>query len=119
MSGGVEPAGLRDVDGFHRLEEMAGYEVPHSYRLVEATRRLKADLSNEGAEVVISEDDATIAERIPKKIANLLYVAVDDIDAIAPIRNYGIESMVAAELRNWLYRKVCGGRVVVRYVGCG
>jgi len=30
-------------------------------------------------------------------------VSIDDIDITKPISRYGIDSMVAAELRNWLF----------------
>ena len=55
------------------------------------------------AEVDISETGLEVLDRILKKLSQLLYVAEGDVDMTVPIRTYGIDSMVAAELRNWLF----------------
>ena len=51
-----------------------------------------------------SMDEATeIVQAIPlAKVANIIMTAVTDIDASKPIYTYGVDSLVAVELRNWV-----------------
>ena len=41
---------------------------------------------------------------ITTRLAELLGVAADDIDANMPVSRYGVDSLVAGELRNWLIK---------------
>lgn len=43
-------------------------------------------------------------DRIRKKAAQLLYTSVDSIDVNRPIISYGIDSMIAAEMRHWVFK---------------
>ena len=43
-----------------------------------------------------------VTRAIIEKLAKLLFMPVDEIDAIRAVSNYGMDSMVAAELRNWI-----------------
>ena len=47
---------------------------------------------------------AIVREAISSRIGELMNLAVDDIDAGKPISHYGVDSLVAGELRNWLVR---------------
>ncbi|KAM3502999.1 hypothetical protein MY10362_004480 [Beauveria mimosiformis] len=54
---------------------------------------------------------STLAERlaiarsaVTTKIAQLIGVAADEIDSDKPVSRYGVDSLVAGELRNWLIR---------------
>ncbi len=100
---GIEAAGLRDLDETHPLEEMAWRHDPRFSHLVRATRNLEDAASEKNAKLHGSENSLSVSERILKKLSQLLYVAEDDIDVSVPITKYAIDSMVAAELRNWLF----------------
>jgi NAD(P)-dependent dehydrogenase (short-subunit alcohol dehydrogenase family)/aryl carrier-like protein len=46
----------------------------------------------------------TVKGAISQRLAKLLYVSVDDLDGTKDVASYGIDSMIAAELRNWLMK---------------
>lgn len=46
--------------------------------------------------------ELTVALRIAHKLAQLHIVPLDDIEANQPIAAYGIDSIIAGELRNWI-----------------
>ena len=100
---GIGPGGLRDLNTKHRLEDMSWYKDPRFSHIVKAVTQ-DATEANAGKK----EDDDTevprsVGERIRNKIAQLLYMAAADIDVNAPMMTYGIDSMVAAELKRWLH----------------
>ena len=100
---GIEAVGLQDLDKTHPLDGMPWHRDPRFSHLIKATKNLEEAQSYNTAKLEISETGLTVSERILKKLSQLLYVAESDIDMIIPIRTYGIDSMVAAELRNWLF----------------
>ena len=100
---GIEAAGLRDLDKTHPLEGMPWHLDRRFSHLIKATKNLEEVQSDKTAKADISETGFTVSERMLKKLSQLLYVAENDIDMTIPIRTYGIDSMVAAELRNWLF----------------
>ena len=53
------------------------------------------------------EEKLTIArEAISSRIGELMSLAADDIDVGKPISHYGVDSLIAGELRNWLLKSV-------------
>lgn len=97
---GIDPAGLQAVDRKYPLEDMAWYRDPRLQNLIQATKLLAkgtASKRSDGAE------ESSTLDRIRMKISRLLYVPLDEVDTEKPINDYGIDSMVAAELRNWLF----------------
>lgn len=104
---GIEPVGLKNLNATHPLDEMAWHDDPRFSHLLQATRNLAAEqVPNAAAlDVEDSEFDASISpsDRILKRLAQLLYVPKADIDPDRPIVEYGLDSMIAAELRNWLF----------------
>lgn len=97
---GVEAAGLRDLEKTHPLEDMPWHRDPRFSHLIKLVKNLEEAQLGKSAKVEISESGLTFSERILKKLSQLLYVAERDVDMTLPIRTYGIDSMVAAELRN-------------------
>ena len=95
---GIEPAGLRNVNQTYPLESMLWYNDPRFKNLIQAT----AILSSKSAEKKnTAADEGTALERIIGKVSRLLYIPVDEVDTEKTIDQYSIDSMVAAELRNW------------------
>jgi KR domain/Phosphopantetheine attachment site len=45
-----------------------------------------------------------VTEAIVERLAKLLFLPVDEIDVRRAVSSYGIDSMIAAELRNWLVK---------------
>ncbi|KAI1858549.1 uncharacterized protein JN550_012596 [Neoarthrinium moseri] len=95
---GIEPAGLRIVDQKYPLSDMMWYHDPRFQNLIQATSVLSHGSQNKRE---AAGEEGTALERIIAKISRLLYIPADEIDASKAISNYGIDSMVAAELRNW------------------
>lgn len=56
--------------------------------------------------VSVSAAAAIILDALMKKLSKSLMIALEDIDASAPTSVYGVDSLVAVEVRNWLLREV-------------
>jgi aryl carrier-like protein len=55
---------------------------------------------------IMSDAESIILEAIRKQLADLLAIGIDDVDAIKPVHSYGVDSLVAVELRNWFARSI-------------
>lgn len=74
--------------------------------LLQATRHLTAQDEKAVADIESSSSDASAADRIVTKLAQLLYVSKADIQTTRPITGYGLDSMIAAELRSSIFKKI-------------
>ncbi|PSN68460.1 hypothetical protein BS50DRAFT_676305 [Corynespora cassiicola Philippines] len=52
------------------------------------------------------EATAVITEALVAKIADILRIPASEIDARRPLYSYGVDSLVALELRNWITREI-------------
>ncbi|KAL8783267.1 MAG: hypothetical protein Q9213_004743 [Squamulea squamosa] len=105
---GIEPAGLQEVDKKHPLQDMVWSRDPRFANLIQSTRLLSASSAAATGSGQGTGDDGeggggTLADRIRTKVSRLLYVPLDEVDEETAINVYGIDSMIAAELRNWLF----------------
>lgn len=50
----------------------------------------------------VEEKTSIVREAIVERLAKLLSIAVDELNADKPLSQYGLDSLVAAELRSWL-----------------
>ena len=66
----------------------------------------KNDMPNELDELTLFPERvvSTVSRMVVERLAKLLFVATSKIDAGQNIGYYGMDSMVAAELRNWLWK---------------
>lgn len=85
------------------IHEMSWHRDPRFSLLVSVVKRLFTDSGS--AVVVVVDDDPSesLLNRIQKRIGRLLYMPQEEIDVARQLNTYGIDSMVAAELRNWLF----------------
>ena len=69
----------------------------------------------------LSIEDATpkIAQWLTKKIARMLGMAVEDVDTSKPLQAYGLDSLVAIEVRNWIGQEVGADVTVFDILGKG
>lgn len=105
---GVEPSGLLEKDKAYPVGDMTWTRDARFSRLVQAVKLLGSGENESTATQGGGDDDdesEPLVSRIHQRIARLLYVPVDDIETKRPINSYGIDSMVAAQLRNWLFGK--------------
>lgn len=103
---GLEPRGLLAHNQRYPVADMTWYSDPRFSHLLSAFRRLESEDGQAGDDIVVADDDESspLVDRVHKRVARLLFVSTDDIERRQPIKNYGIDSMVAAELRNWLFK---------------
>ena len=102
---GIEAKGMKELGKSVPLTEMPWYSDPRFSTLrsaIEIMEEGSRDAKKAGADVYDDDDDSTI-QKIHRKVAKLLYTSEGEIDVTTPIKNYGIDSMIAAELRNWLF----------------
>ena len=58
-------------------------------------------------EVTTIEDAAAlVCEAVIGKISSLSMISVDEISEARPISEFGMDSLVAVEMRNWLFREM-------------
>jgi acyl carrier protein len=48
------------------------------------------------------EAGSVVERAVVGKLANMFVIPEEDIDATQPLSKYGVDSLVAVELRNWL-----------------
>ncbi|TGO27521.1 hypothetical protein BPAE_0041g00680 [Botrytis paeoniae] len=101
---GIEPAGLQEINEKYPINDMPWSLDPRFRNLVQATHMLSG-VTTLGKETGDQSEGLSIVERIRHKISRLLYVDLDEVDTETPINKYGIDSMIAAEIRNWLFTK--------------
>lgn len=99
---GIEPAGLEKVDKKHPLRDMVWSRDPRFANLIQSTHLISSTANADGGRQE-ETDGGSIADRIRTKVSRLLYVPLNEVDEATAITQYGIDSMIAAELRNWLF----------------
>ncbi|KAK7754515.1 Type I Iterative PKS [Diatrype stigma] len=52
----------------------------------------------------LREAEAHVLEALKQKLARALMMSIEDLDAKRPMSAYGVDSLIAVELRNWLSR---------------
>lgn len=107
---GVEPRGLIELGKRVPLNESLWYNDGRFSHLLHAIDLLKTEhpATANLAECLEEEDlqGAQLLQGVRKKVAQLVYTPPEEIDIMTPINSYGIDSMIAAELRNWLHAKL-------------
>ena len=101
---GVEPSGLKDNDKRYPIADMPWYSDPRFSHLLAAVDRLAPDASQSGVLVADDDEKDTLVDRIHKRVARFLFVPKEDVNVFQPISTYGLDSLVAAEVRNWLFK---------------
>ncbi|KAH8165552.1 hypothetical protein CIB48_g2685 [Xylaria polymorpha] len=97
---GIEPAGLQNVDRKYPLSDMMWYRDPRFKNLLQATSLLASSIQEKHTS---NNEEGTALDKVRMKISRLLYVPLDEVDIEKAINDYGIDSMIAAELRNWFF----------------
>ena len=100
---GVDSGVLARREKEYPVTEMPWSRDSRFSNLIQATRRSACD-GDQGQHIAAAADDKndTLIDRVHKRIARLVYIPKDDLDVTRPINSYGIDSLVAAELRSWL-----------------
>jgi aryl carrier-like protein len=64
-----------------------------------------------------ADAENTVREAIQKQLAGLLAIDMDDVDTSKPVHSYGVDSLVAIELRNWFARSIGADVAVFEILG--
>jgi len=65
----------------------------------------------------VPDAESTVREAIQKQLAGLLAIGMDDVDTSKPVHSYGVDSLVAIELRNWFVRSIGADVAVFEILG--
>ncbi|KAL7625750.1 hypothetical protein AAE478_004973 [Parahypoxylon ruwenzoriense] len=116
---GLEPARFIPYVEDDRMKDMAWHNNARFQSVMQAISdraqaRALADANTSGSGSSVSqrlsavstpaEKTAIAREAVVERLAKLLSVAADDIDVNKPMSRYGLDSLVAADLRNWLMK---------------
>ena len=100
--GGKDPYFWLDMQGrfsyLRHLDLSAGERKEES-----AVQEFKKDLA---AATTMAQAGSVVEGALTAKLARSLMIAPSDIDTGLPMSSYGVDSLVAAELRNWCAREV-------------
>ncbi|KAF2229541.1 polyketide synthase [Viridothelium virens] len=64
-----------------------------------ASARLREGLTSAST---VEDAGSMVEKAVVEKLADMFVISEQDIDATQPLSNYGVDSLVAVELRNWL-----------------
>lgn len=84
---------LRQLDLHSTLQAEEGDE----------TGELKGSLT---AVASLAQATDIIQGAVAVKLAKAMMIAVNEIDVNRPVSSYGVDSLVAAEMRNWCFREL-------------
>lgn len=104
---GIEPAGLLELNKEYPLKEMEWYNDSRYSNLVQATQILSSTETSSSTGHNVGDnagEDLGAVDKIHKRLAQLLFVPTKNIVVTRPLNDYGIDSMIAAEMKNWLLK---------------
>ena len=84
---------LRQLDLHSTLQADEGDEIGD----------LKSSLT---AATTLTQAAELIQNAVVSKLAKSIMIATDEIDILRPVSSYGVDSLVAAEMRNWCFREL-------------
>ncbi|KAI0600762.1 putative polyketide synthase [Biscogniauxia sp. FL1348] len=67
--------------------------------------------------VTLATAAKAVKEALAYKVAETLGLGCEEVDTEVPIHRYGVDSLVAVELRNWVTRKVCADVATLDFMG--
>ncbi|RYP05939.1 hypothetical protein DL764_003473 [Monosporascus ibericus] len=124
---GLEPARFMPYVEGDRMNELVWHDNARFQAIIQAVSdraqaRTSVDSSTSGSRSPLTrklqlapsptEKPAIVREAVIERLAELLDLTTDDIDAEKPISQYGVDSLIAAELRSWL-NKTFGSHVTL------
>lgn len=100
---GIEPTGLQSLNKTYPLRDMSWYHDQRFGNLINAVTVLSSAEEAVADEADRQVDEGNLVDRIHRKVAQLFYTPTEDVDVARALSEYGIDSMIAAELRNWIF----------------
>jgi NADPH:quinone reductase-like Zn-dependent oxidoreductase/NAD(P)-dependent dehydrogenase (short-subunit alcohol dehydrogenase family) len=100
----IEPLGSTRPIYSHMHTLPSRYDVSSDSTGGQVAKKLPSLLLQDAT--TLAEATDIITEAIQMQLSSLLVVSKDDIDPKKPIHKYGVDSMVAVEMRNWFSKGV-------------
>jgi hypothetical protein len=98
---GISPYGLSTVSNKYPLNEMVWSADPRFANLIQAISLVTSSAAASRCGGGDAGDEYhSVEDRLRNRISKLLYVGIEDVELDTSISSYGIDSMIAAELRN-------------------
>ncbi|KAF2656390.1 hypothetical protein K491DRAFT_778066 [Lophiostoma macrostomum CBS 122681] len=101
---------VQAIQDHHEYQQSSNSKVyasdsaPALRSLFTLSQRLKSANSSAPKAEEIQELRGFAAEVVAERLAKLLFVPIEDVDVARDMASYGIDSMISAELRNWLFK---------------
>ncbi|KAI0199499.1 polyketide synthase [Astrocystis sublimbata] len=94
---------MRAVEDIARQKQDGTIDSHPGRKVFVETRQIFEDLIAKGVNTR-SEAEAMVTTAIVETVAKMLFVDVTEVDPGHPVAHYGIDSLIAAELRNWVFK---------------
>ena len=110
---GLEPNKALELDKKGQGADFPWFNDVRFGSIVQAMQDLAQETSSSSGGASIKDQLAAAAESerplivtgaLAERLAKLLFIDVDDIDASKSASSYGLDSMIATELRNWMVK---------------
>ncbi|MCJ1386687.1 hypothetical protein MMC17_009813 [Xylographa soralifera] len=99
---------------FNHLFQINSTEPSHSSDATNQT----LDLTNAfSAAQSLAEAGNIVAQEFAKRLAKILFAAVEDLELAKPVHTYGLDSLVAVELRNWFEKELKSDVAIFEILG--
>ncbi|KAI1806786.1 putative polyketide synthase [Daldinia bambusicola] len=106
-TGGILLRGAREEPYYYKDAKFAHLAAVDTHQLARATRedtvQLRARLAQAGS---IEQAADIVADALVKKLAKSMMISVEDIEVSRPVSSYGVDSLLAVELRSWIYSEI-------------
>ncbi|KAI1468109.1 putative polyketide synthase [Daldinia caldariorum] len=106
-TGGILLRGAREEPYYYKDVKFAHLAEVDTHQLARATHedtvQLRAQLAQAGS---IEQAADIVAEALVKKLAKSMMISAEDIEISRPVSSYGVDSLLAVELRSWIYSEI-------------
>jgi hypothetical protein len=99
--GAIQPAWQHEPKFNHLV--LHNYEIGSSSKQVAGQGTISTRLSMAGTRV---ETETIVLEALLEKLSRILSVEAADLDSASPMHAYGVDSLVAVELRTWMKKDI-------------
>ena len=105
--GMIKQSGIQEEPFWFSDTKFAHMRLVDTHQLIANVNDSSAQLQNLLGEVTsLTAASEVICEALTTKLAKSMMMPVEDIDSSKPANAYGVDSLVAVEIRNWIFREV-------------
>lgn len=105
--GMIKQSGLNEEPFWFTDAKFAHMRLVDTHNLTVDSNDTTGQLQNALAEVTsLSFAIDIICDALTAKLAKSMMMPIEDLDASKPANTYGVDSLVAVEIRNWIFREI-------------